>query len=127
MGLIVLCGIGSTLLTLRLRAGMAVAAVIGLTLAYCTAAMYAFLWWRWWIPIVQPLGVSFILTHVALIASLARTEQRARHQTMEIFSKLVSPVVARELVRSEKLGLQGARRQDTGVFADVRNFPEISY
>jgi adenylate cyclase len=53
-------------------------------------------------------------------------EQREQRRVKGIFSKVVSPNVARELLGRERLGLGGTRSEVTVLFADVRGFTELT-
>src|SRR6185503_10182734 len=66
------------------------------------------------------------VTHASLITYLVRMERRLRRHTREIFSRVVSPNIVRELLDQENLRLGGARRRVTIFFADVRGFTEVT-
>ena len=53
-------------------------------------------------------------------------EQREQRRVKSIFSRVVSPNVAKELLGRERLSLGGARCEVTVLFADVRGFTEIT-
>jgi class 3 adenylate cyclase/CHASE2 domain-containing sensor protein len=124
--LTILFGIVATLLTLHLRPLHAVLAVAGIAAGYVTLACWAFMGWRVWLPIVLPVGLSLMLTHVSLVVYLVRLEQQLRRRTKDIFSKVVSPDVVRELLEVERLSLGGTRRCVTVFFADVRGFTAVT-
>jgi adenylate cyclase len=74
----------------------------------------------------MPVGGSMAVTHVCLITYLVRFEQRERRRTKDIFGKVVSPDVVRELLDAETLSVSGARRRLTVFFADVRGFTPMT-
>ncbi len=112
--------------TWRLKTLQAVGLVLGAATGYTAFACAAFVTWGWLLPLVLPVAGSLLTTHVCLIVCLARLEQRERQRTRAIFSKVVSPDVVRELLDAERLSLDGARRNMTVFFADVRGFTEIT-
>lgn len=126
LALIVLLGAGAGIITMRTRPLRAVLLVGLLAGLYIAAACGAFLQWRLWLPIVLPVLGSLLVTHVCLMIYLVRLEQRERRRTREIFGKIVSPQVARELLASEKLSVSGERRHMTVLFADVRDFTTMT-
>ena len=126
LALIAAFGACAGLLTMNLRPLHAVFSVLALACAYVGVACFVFVTWRVWMPMVLPVGGSLLATHVSLITYLVRYEQIERRRTKDIFSKIVSPDVVGELLGSEKLSLDGARRELTVFFADVRAFTEIT-
>ena len=119
-------GLLAWVITMNLRSIVAIFTVGLVFCGYVAFACYAFVEWRLWLPMVMPMGGSLIVTHVILITYLVRFEQRERQHTKDIFSRIVSPEVVGELLGREKLSLEGARRELTIFFADVRGFTEIT-
>lgn len=126
LGLIAAFGLLAAVLTLWQRPLYALFSVGVVAGAYVGLACWLFIQQRLWLPIVLPVGGSLLITHVCLITYLVRHEREQRHRTKNIFSKIVSPDVVRELLASETLALGGARREVTVFFADVRGFTEIT-
>ena len=124
--IIALLGTLAGLCTWKMPTLGAIAAVTAIAAAYVTLAVGVFHASRLWLPMVTPLAGSLLITHVSLVAYLARVERRERRRTKDIFSKIVSPEVVGELLASEKLSLGGERRCLTVFFADVRGFTEMT-
>lgn len=125
--LIIICmGIFSAVLTLKLRALSASVSVIALIVFYIAIAFFAFVEFRYWIPIVLPVIGAMLMTHVCMVTYRVRVEQKERRRVKAVFSKIVSPNVVNELLNVEKLSLRGARRKITVFFADVRGFTEMT-
>jgi class 3 adenylate cyclase/CHASE2 domain-containing sensor protein len=124
--LIALLGALSGLCTWKLKTLTAVIFVAAVAAAYVALAMWLFVTSRLWLPLVMPVGGSLLVTHMGLVTYLVRVERRERRRTKDIFSRVVSPDIVRELLRQEKLSLGGARRRVTVFFADVRGFTEVT-
>jgi class 3 adenylate cyclase len=124
--LIVLLGALTALLTWQLRALSASAAVLLLMLAYVGAGFFAFIQYRYWLPLVFPMAGAMLVEHVSLITYRVVFEQREQRRVKSVFSKIVSPDVMNELLSAEKLSLGGARRELTVFFADVRGFTTLT-
>ena len=95
---------------------------------YVATACVLYTQLRIWIPIVLPVGGGLLLSYSLLLAYLVFFEQGERRRLRSAFTKMVSPDVVAELeqVRSEKLSLDGARRNVTVYFADIRGFTEMT-
>jgi class 3 adenylate cyclase/CHASE2 domain-containing sensor protein len=124
--IIVVLGALAGVCTWKLRTLGAICSVFGIGIVYMLLSVWFFNTSRIWIPIVAPVAGSLLVTHVSLVTYLVRVERRERRHTKEIFSKIVSPDVVRELLGQDKLSLGGERRQLTIFFADVRGFTEIT-
>ena len=120
--IILLLGGLTALLTWQLRAVAGSAAVLLLLLAYAGAAMWMFTQFRFWLPVVYPLGGAVLLQHGLLLVYRVVFEEQDKRRVKSVFSKLVSPEIVNELLRAEKLSFGGARREVTVFFADVRGF-----
>jgi len=126
LALIVLLGALTALLTWQLRAVSASAAVLLLMLAYIAAGFFAFIQYRYWLPLVFPIAGAMLVEHVCLVTYRVVFEQREQRRVKSVFSKIVSPDVMDELLSAEKLSLGGARREVTVFFADVRGFTTLT-
>jgi class 3 adenylate cyclase/CHASE2 domain-containing sensor protein len=124
--IIALFGVLAGICTWNLRVLFAVGSVGAIAIGYTALAFILFVNSRLWLPLVTPVLGSLAVTHVTLIIYLVRVERRARQHTRNIFSRVVSPDIVRELLESEKLSLGGARRHVTIFFADVRGFTAVS-
>lgn len=69
---------------------------------------------------------SLFATHSALISYRAVFEQREQRRIRNIFAKLVSPMSSRNCSRPKNSPLEGARREVTVFFSDVRGFTEMT-
>ena len=116
----------TAVLTWQFRA-LAASALVGvLWAAYAGLAFLLFLKFRWWLPLVYPLGGAVMLPHFVLIIHRVVFEEREKRRVKSVFSRIVSPDVVNELLDAEKLSLGGARREVTVFFADVRGFTNLT-
>lgn len=126
IGLIALLGIVTAILTWRLPVLPGLASVIVLASGYSALCVAAFVLQRLWLPIVLPSLVVVFIQYGLLVAYRVVFEQREQRRVKGIFSKVVSPNVARELLGRESLSLSGERSEVTVLFADVRGFTELT-
>jgi class 3 adenylate cyclase/CHASE2 domain-containing sensor protein len=123
--LIIFLGALTAFLTWQMRAFAASAAVLLLLLAYVAAGFYAFVEFRYWLPLVFPIG-AMLVEHLSLVTYRVVFEEREQRRVRSVFSKIVSPDVMNELLGAEKLSLGGTRREVTIFFADVRGFTTLT-
>jgi len=126
LALIVALGALTAFLTWQWRAFSASAGVVLLAVLYCAFGVFAYVRYRYWLPLVLPIAGAVIVEHVMLVTYRVVFEQRERRRVKNIFSKVVSPEVVNELLGAEKLALGGARREVSVLFADVRGFTELT-
>ena len=126
LAFILLLGSFTAFLTWQLRAVAGSAAVALLLLAYGGVAVWAFTQFRFWLPVVYPLGGAVLLQHGILLVHRVVFEEQDKRRVKSVFSKLVSPDVVNELLGAEKLSLGGVRREVTVFFADVRGFTTLT-
>lgn len=127
LAIIVLLGILTAVCTLQLRpALLGSAAVLLLIILYVAFAFYAYIQFRWWLPLVFPVVGAVLVQHGSLVTWRAIFEEGEKRRVRSIFSKIVAPDVVSELLRAEKVSLGGARREVTIFFADVRGFTALT-
>ena len=124
--LIFMMGALTAALAWQLRAlpalcGMLIAAVL-----YVLLCVYLFVQYRLWFPMVLPVAGSMFVMFGLLVTWRAVFEQAEQRRVKSIFSKVVSPNVVSELLGAEKLSVEGAQREITVLFSDVRGFTELT-
>ena len=124
--LILFLGALAAFLTWQLRAIAASTAVLLLVFAYGTVAVFAFVQFHFWLPLVFPVMGAILVEHVSLVTYRVVFEEREQRRVRSVFSKIVSPDVMDELLQAEKLSLGGTRRELTVFFADVRGFTTLT-
>ena len=126
LALIVLIGALTAFLTWQLRAFSAAGGVLLLAAVYIAAAFFAFVKFRFWLPLVYPIGGAMLMEHLMLVAYRVMFEEGQKRHVKSVFSRIVSPDVVNELLQAEKLSLGGGRQEITVYFADVRGFTQFT-
>jgi class 3 adenylate cyclase/CHASE2 domain-containing sensor protein len=127
LALIILLGALTAFFSLQLRpAILGSVAVFLLIVAYIAVAFFAYIQYRWWLPLILPVAGAVFVQHLCLVTWRAVFEEGEKRRVRSIFSKMVSPDIVNELLRAEKLSLGGARREVTVFFADVRGFTALT-
>jgi len=127
IGLIALLGILAAIVTWEFRVSLATLLVALMMTGYTALALLLYVRSRIWLPVVFPLAGAMAMTYVGLLAWRVVVEQAERRRIRSIFSKVVSPKIVQELVQAETFpSLEGARREITVLFADVRGFTELT-
>jgi class 3 adenylate cyclase/CHASE2 domain-containing sensor protein len=126
MALIILLGALTAFLTWQLRAFLATGGTLLLMLVYVVVAFFAFVEFRFWLPIVFPIAGAMAMEYASLVTYRVVFEEREQRRVKSVFSKVVSPNVVHELLNVKKLSLGGARREVTMFFADVRGFTTLT-
>lgn len=126
LALIALLGIIAAVVTWRLRVLIASGVVTLVLLLYAGLAVVVYLQTRYWLPIVLPGCAALLMTHICLVTWRVVFEQAEQRRIKSFFSTLVSPKIVHELLQADKLSFDGARREITVLFADVRGFTEFT-
>jgi class 3 adenylate cyclase/CHASE2 domain-containing sensor protein len=126
LALLVSLGALTAVLTWQLRALSSSLSVLILLAGYVAAAVVLFIKFHWWLPLIYPLLGAVILQHFVLIIHRVIFEEREKRRVRSVFAKLVSPNVVNEVLASDVLALNGARREVTVFFADVRGFTALT-
>jgi class 3 adenylate cyclase/CHASE2 domain-containing sensor protein len=119
-------GLLSLWLTYAFRSYVASGLVLVGCLFYVIAAVQVYTHFRYWVPMVLPMGGGLMVLHACLLVYLVFFERLERHRLKAVFTKMVSPDVVNEVLKTEKLSLSGARRNVTVFFADIRGFTEMT-
>ena len=126
VALIALVGIVTALLSVKMRVVPGLLAVLSLAAIYSVICLGVYIQQRLWLPMILPLAGALFVQYASLISYRVVFEQREQRRVKAIFSKVVSPNVARELLGREHLSLGGTRCELTVLFADVRGFTELT-
>jgi class 3 adenylate cyclase len=124
--LIIFLGALTAFLTWQLRAFSALGGAFLLAAIYVVVAVFIFVQFRYWLPLVFPIAGAMLVEHLSLVTYRVVFEEREQRRVRSVFSKIVSPDVMNELLGAEKLSLGGARREVTMFFADVRGFTTLT-
>ena len=124
--LVVAMSLLAAVLSWKLRAGWASAAVLVVAAGYVWLCVHLYVQERIWLPIVLPLAGALLMTHVVMV-SYRMFLERAQHQRVKsAFGKMVSPNIINLLLQEEAFTYGGARRDLTVLFADVRGFTQFT-
>jgi class 3 adenylate cyclase len=124
--LIVILGALAAYLTWTFRSYLASLWMLGIMVVYAGITVAVYVSFRYWMPLVLPVGGGLLATHFGLLAYVVIFEQAERRRVRSVFTKVVSPDVVTELLKTEKLSLSGARRKVTVFFSDIRGFTEMT-
>ncbi|HZT24031.1 MAG TPA: adenylate/guanylate cyclase domain-containing protein [Verrucomicrobiae bacterium] len=126
LAIILVLGVVTALLTWHGRALAAAFGVLLLMALYIGLSFFVFIRFRFWLPLVVPLGGAVLLEHLVLTLWRVVFEEGEKRRVKSVFSRIVSPDVVHELLQLEKLSLGGARQEVTVWFADVRGFTQFT-
>lgn len=124
--IIILITVFSGWVSWRLKPTIALPLLIVLTIEYGFYSLFLYTASRIWIPMATPILGGVFLNSALIIAYKSIFEEKEQRRIRGIFSKVVSPDVVNELLKSERLSLGGTRRQVTVLFADIRGFTEFT-
>jgi class 3 adenylate cyclase/CHASE2 domain-containing sensor protein len=93
---------------------------------YLAAVVLLFVRFRFWVPLILPMGCAGLITHLSAVTYRWRGEQSEKKRVKQLFSRLVSPDVVNEVLSAPSLTIGGNRREITVYFADVRGFTELT-
>jgi len=124
--IIILLGITTAWLSWRLNVLPGLGSVLALAVVYAAVCLVLFVQQRIWLPMVLPIAGAMLIKYSLLVAYRAVFEQREQRRVKGIFSKVVSPNVAKELLGRAEISLSGVRSEVTVFFADVRGFTELT-
>jgi class 3 adenylate cyclase len=126
LALIIFLGALTAFLTWQLRAFSAAGGIFLLAAVYVAVAFFAFVEFRFLLPVVFPIGGAMLMEHLMLVAYRVMFEEGQKRHVKSVFSRIVSPDVVNELIEAEKLSLGGGRQEITVYFADIRGFTEFT-
>jgi class 3 adenylate cyclase len=126
LGLLLLLGTLTALLSWQLRVLPGLLGVLALAAIYSLLCVWLFTQHRIWLPMMLPVVGALFVQYGLLVTHRAVFEQREQRRVKSVFAKIVAPDVVNELLEAETLSLGGARREVTVMFADVRGFTEIT-
>lgn len=110
----------------RLKALGGAILATGFALVYLLATQYLFVYFRWWVDLLVPIGSVFLL-YSAMTAYRFLTEERRAREIKSMFSRYTTEKVVNELLAHPELAkLGGTRREVTVLFSDVRSFTTYS-
>ena len=126
LAIIVLLGALTAFITCKLRAITASFSVLALMAAYFGLAVWLFVHFRWWLPVIYPVCGSMLALHGIMLVHLVVFEQKEKRRVKGVFSKMISPEVMDELLAAKKLEVGGSHRELSVFFADVRGFTSLT-
>jgi class 3 adenylate cyclase/CHASE2 domain-containing sensor protein len=100
--------------------------MLGFSVVYLVLAAWLYVAFRIWAPVFLPLVCAGLGTHGLGLIHRVRFEQSQRKRVKQLFSRLVSPEIVNEVLKTETMRVGGQRREVTVCFADVRGFTELT-
>ncbi len=88
IALILLLGALTAFLTWQLRAITGSLAVLLVTALYLLLAVVVFNEFRWWLPLVYPLGGSLLMLHFILVVHRVIFEETEKRRVKSVFSEI---------------------------------------
>jgi adenylate cyclase len=114
----VVCAVLAALVGWRLRSVWGVGILLLGALAYVAFATWLYVKWRYWLPVVMPLGGAALMYGVWLLTYRLVIERETRTS----FGRLVSPNVFERLAKKPASVLSNTRKPVSVYFADLRGF-----
>ncbi|MDR3378385.1 MAG: adenylate/guanylate cyclase domain-containing protein [Verrucomicrobiae bacterium] len=112
--------------TWQLRAIGAILAVVLLLSGYTGLTFLLFVKFRWWLPLFYPMIGAVVMQYGTLATYRVMFEEREKRRVRSVFAKVVSPNVVSELLDTNIMALNGASREVTIFFADIRGFTSLT-
>ena len=108
------------------RLGRATIAMISIGAVYVAAAVAAFYYVLWWVPVVVP--VLALITGFSVTSAVSyAVEGRRRQELRSLFQRYVSPQVVDEVVQDpEALEMGGEEVDGTVFFSDIKGFTGVA-
>jgi len=126
LALIIFLGALAAFLTWQFRAFSAAGGTFLFAAVYVAVAFFAFVKFRFWLPLVFPIGGAMLMEHLMLAVYRVMFEEAQKRHVKSVFSRIVSPDVVNELLQAETLSLGGGRQEITVWFSDVRGFTQFT-
>jgi adenylate cyclase len=103
------------------------ALMLAVVVVYASVACWLYVEWRFWLPVILPLGASGLVTHFSALTYRVRAEQSEKKRVKSVFAKMLAPEVVDELLDvKKKVVLGGQSREISVYFADVRGFTSFT-
>jgi len=108
------------------RLGRATIAMIGIGSVYVAAAIAAFYYLLWWVPMVGP--VLALVSGFAVTSAVSyAVEGRRRQELRSLFQRYVSPQVVDEVVQDpDAMEMGGEEVNGTVFFSDIKGFTGVA-
>jgi class 3 adenylate cyclase/CHASE2 domain-containing sensor protein len=126
LALIIFLGSLTAFLTWQLRAFSAAGGTFLLAAVYVAGTFFAFVQFRFVLPLVFPIGGAMLMEHLMLAAYRVVFEEAQKRHVKSVFSRIVAPDIVNELLQLERLSLGGGHQEITVWFSDVRGFTQFT-
>ncbi len=93
---------------------------------YTSVALWSWVWFSWWVPLVAPLG-GFAMLQFVTIGWRVWQEQKAKQEIQGMFGSYVSPEIVDRMIKAdEKPRLGGHEEEITAYFSDIQAYSTFS-